>query len=57
MPFQLEILPSALREKRWLCETYGGEFCDALNHWCQGIAECLPNDMGTLHLIPIEDVL
>lgn len=57
MAFRLKILPSALSEKQWLCETYGAEFCGSLNRWCEGIGECLPDRIGTLHLIPIEEVL
>lgn len=57
MAFRLKILPSALREKQWLCETYGSEFCGSLNRWCERIAECVPDQMDTLCLIPIEEVL
>ncbi len=57
MAFRLKILPSALREKQWLCETYGPDFCSSLNQWCQSIAECLPDKMETLCLIPLEEVL
>ncbi len=57
MSFKKKILGSAKHEKNYLCQTYGNDFCVALEEWCNKIVELAPHQPRTLHLIPLEDVL
>ena len=57
MPYSKKARPSAKREKAWLCETYGSEFCQTFNEWCEKIVEHAPENPGALLLIPLEEIL
>ena len=57
MDFSKKLLPSAKREKKWRCETYGTDFRKAFEKWCDEIAKHAPFNKGALLLVPLQDVL
>lgn len=57
MTFKRRILPSASREARWLCDTYGRDFSRAFDRWCRKIVSDAPSNPQSLMLVPLEEVL
>lgn len=57
MPYRKKSYPSAKSERKWLCETYGTDFCKSFEAWCDLIVEFAPKDPSKLFLIPLEEVL
>jgi hypothetical protein len=57
MRYEKRALPGAQNEKRYLCETYGADFCRALEQWCDSIVEHAPGNANSLFLIPLDEVL
>jgi hypothetical protein len=57
MAYKKKIYPEAKSEKQWLCSTYGNEFCEALETWCEHVLQCAPDNPKSLLLIPLEEVL
>lgn len=57
MPYEKRALPSAKGEAKWLCETYGVEFCQTLDAWCNKIVEHAPSRPELLMMVPIDDIL
>ena len=57
MTFKRRILPSARREARWLCDTYGRDFSRAFDRWCSKIVSRAPSNPESLFLVRLEEVL
>jgi hypothetical protein len=57
MQYKRKAFPSARREAKWLCDTYGADFKAAFDKWCDEIVQVIPNNPTSLPLVPLEEVL
>jgi hypothetical protein len=57
MAYERTGLRTAKSEAKWLCETYGGEFCKIFNTWCDCIVEHAPSNPKHLMLVPLQEIL